>query len=546
MARAAPRAYTLPLVQRAASPADSPSHLDHEIEWQFVVDDPAEAERILRREAAEAGLRLEPHGEQRLLDRYLDTDGWIVHRAGFALRLRDSGGPVHAELKALTGPEGEADPSAPLRRIEISERLSEAYPLAPLAGLRAGSGPVARRVRDLAGSAELRPLFTLRTLRRSFALRSGCATLAEVALDHTSILRADGAAAGELQRLEVEVSGEDTGERVEPFARQLREQGGLQPAERSKFEAGLEACALLPAGPPDPEPGDYDSASSLGEVAGFALHAQFAVFRAQEPGVRLGDDIRALHRMRVASRRMRTVVRIFARALPPELPALSPELRWIANVLGEVRDLDVQIGALDEDEAFAPLRAHLEAPRIEAREEMLAALNSPRYEALIEGTAEALRGAPDSARLGAERAILAAPKLLRRTHRQLRRSVRKLGGDASPDDYHRARIRSKRLRYATECVQELYGQPALRLLEALEDVQDVLGRSQDAETAIARLEQVADANLEPSPETRSAMERLAEREARVLANRDEAFGAAWSRLRERWTRFKCALDEGRR
>ena len=263
---------------------------------------------------------------------------------------------------------------------------------------------------------------------------------------------------------------------------------------RSKFEAGLEACALLPAAPPDPGPGGYDSASSLGEVAGVALRGQFAVFEAEEPGARLGVDVRALHRMRVASRRMRAVIRIFARALPPELPALRRELRWIANVLGGVRDLDVQIEALDEDEAYAPLRAQFEAARREARAEMLAALNSPRYEALIEGTAGALRGAPDSAGLGAERAILAAPKLLRRTHRQLRRSVRKLGEDASPEDYHRARIRSKRLRYATECVQELYGQPASRLIEALADVQDVLGRSQDAQITIARLEEVADAD----------------------------------------------------
>ena len=262
--------------------------------------------------------------------------------------------------------------------------------------------------------------------------------------------------------------------------------------------------------------------------------------------MRLGDDIRALHRMRVASRRMRTVVRIFARALPPELPTLRRELRWIANVLGEVRDLDVQIGALDEDEAFAPLRAHLEAPRREAREEMLAALNSPRYEALIEGLAEALRDSPTDAGAGEKRAILAAPKLLRRTHRRLRRSARKLGEDASPDDYHRARIRAKRLRYATECVQELYGQPARRLIEALENVQDVLGRSQDAETAIARLEEVAGADHQPSPETQQALDRLTERETSVLAQRDEAFGAAWSRLRERWTPFKRALDEGRR
>ena len=546
MARAAPRAYTLPLVQRVSSPADSPTHLDHEIEWQFVVDDPAGAERILRREIAAAGLRLEPRGEQRLVDSYLDTDGWLFHRAGFALRLRDSGGPVRAELKALTGPEDAAAGGAPLRRIEISERLSAAYPLAPLAGLRAGSGPVARRVRDLTGSAGLRPLFTLRTLRRRFALRSGCATLAEVALDHTSILRDDGAAAGELQRLEIEVGGEDTRERVEPLARQLREQGGLQPAVRSKFEAGLEACALLPASPPDPGPGGYDSASSLGEVAGVALRGQFAVFEAEEPGARLGVDVRALHRMRVASRRMRTVIRIFAGALPPQLPALRRELRWVANVLGEVRDLDVQIEALAEDETYAPLRAPLEAARREARAEMLAGLNSPRYEALIEGLAEALRDSPTDAGAGAERAIRAAPKLLRRTHRRLRRSARKLGEDASPDDYHRARIRAKRLRYATECVQELYGQPARRLIEALEDVQDVLGRSQDAETAIARLEEVADADHQPSPETQQALDRLTERETSVLAQRDEAFGAAWSRLRERWTPFKRALDEGRR
>ncbi len=542
MARAASRAYTLTLVQRAASPADSPSHLDHEIEWQFVVDDPAEAERILRREAAAAGLQLNPLGEQRLVDRYLDTDGWVIHRAGFALRLRDSGGPAEATLKALT--EADDGPGAPLRRLEISERLSAAYPLAPLAGLRAGSGPVSRRVRDLAGSAALRPLFTLRTLRRSFALRSGCATLAEIALDHTSILRADGDAAGELRRLEIEVRGAGTPGSVEPLARRLRECGRLRPAERSKFEAGLEATALQPAGTPEPGPGGYDHASSLGEVALAALRRQFAAYLAEEPGTRLGDDVRALHRMRVASRRMRTVIRIFAQALPPELPALRRELRWIANVLGEVRDLDVQLEALDEDEAYAPLRAHVEAARRDARTEMLAALNSPRYEALATGLAEALRGAPDSAGLGAERAILTAPKLLRRAHRRLRRSVRRLAGDASPEGYHRARIRAKRLRYATECVEELYGQPARGLTEALEDVQDVLGRSQDAQIAIARLEQVANADLMPSAETRLAMERLTERATSVLAGRDEAFGAAWSRLRERWTRFDRALDEG--
>ena len=532
-------------MQRAVSPADSPSCLDHEIEWQFAVADTAEAERILRRAAAAHGLSLEPLGEQRIIDQYLDTDGWAFQRAGFALRLREGSGPPLAELKALTGRDDHTEDHAPLRRLEISERLSAAYPLDPLAGLRAGSGPVARRVRDVAGNDALRPLFNLRTVRSRFALHSGCATLAEIAIDDTSILRADGAAAAELRRLEVEVGGEGSPEGVAPFAQRLREHAGLRPADGSKFEAGLAAVALRPAPPPDLGPTDYDHASSLFEVARAALRRQLAACLAEEPGARLGDEIEALHRMRVAIRRMRAVIRSFAEALPAELLALRDEWRWVGDALGEVRDLDVQIEALDEsDTALAPLREQLQAARRDARAELLAALNSPRYAALIEGTAEALRGAATSTNAGRRPAHLAVPGLLRRARRRLRRTVRRLGGDAPASEYHRARIRAKRVRYATECVADLYGEPARDLIGALKEVQDVLGRSQDASIAIARLQGIACADRDTPSGTLFAMGRLAEREARVLATRDEAFHVAWARFRKCWKRFSRALDEG--
>ncbi len=531
-------------MQRAVSPVDSPSCLDHEIEWQFVADDPAEAERVLRYEAAADGLSLEPLGEQQLVDQYLDTDGWAFQRAGFALRLRDEGGPPLAELKALTGRGGGSEEHAPLRRLEISERLSAAYPLTPLAGLRAGAGPVSRRVRDVAGNDALRPLFTLRTVRRRFALRSGCATLAEIAIDDTSILHADGAATAGLRRLEVEVGGEGTPERVAPFARRLREDAGLRPAEGSKFEAGLAAAALQPAPPPNLGPTDYDHSSSLAEVARAALRRQLAACLAEEPGTRLGDNIEALHRMRVASRRMRAVTRSFAEALSPELLALREEWRWIADALGEVRDLDVQIEALGEsDAALAPLREQLLAARRDARRELLAALNSPRYKALTEGMAEALRRPPTTTGEGARPAHLAVPGLLRKARKRLRRTVRRLDGDAPAREYHRARIRAKRVRYVTECVEDLYGEPARELIEALKEVQDVLGRSQDAAIAIARLQGIARTDRETPPGTLFAMGRLAEREARVLATRDEAFRAAWARFRKCWKRFDRALDK---
>lgn len=531
-------------MQRAVSPADSPSCLDHEIEWQFAVDDTAEAERILRREAAAAGLSLERLGDQRIVDQYLDTDGWGFHRAGFALRLREGGGPPLAELKALTGRDDDTEDHAPLRRLEISERLSAAYPLDSLAGLRAGSGPVSRRVRDVAGNDGLQPLFTLRTVRRRFALHSGCATLAEIAIDDTSILRADGSPAAELRCLEVEVGGEGTPERVAPFAQRLREQAGLRPADGSKFEAGLAALALHAPDPPDLGPTDHDHASSLFEVARAALRRQLAACLAEEPGTRLGDDIEALHRMRVAIRRMRAVIRSFAEALPPELLAQREEWRWVGDALGEVRDLDVQIEALDaSDAALAPLREQLQDARRDARAALLAALNSTRYEALTAGMAEALRGASTSTEAGTRPARLAVPGLLRRARKRLRRTVRRLAGDAPASEYHRARIRAKRVRYATECVADLYGEPARELIDALKNVQDVLGRSQDASIAITRLQGIACADRDTPAGTLFAMGRLAEREARVLATRDEAFRVAWARFRKCWKRFDRALDQ---
>ena len=532
-------------MQRADSPADSPRSLDHEIEWQFVVDGPAEAQRILEREAAAAGMALDPLGERRLHDRYLDTGRWSFHRAGFALRLRDDGGPVEATLKALAGPGEGAEDGEPLSRLEISERLSAAYPIEPLAALLAGSGPVARRVRDVTGREGLRTLFTLRTTRRRFALRSACTALAEAAIDETSILGADGSVAGELQRLEIEVGGEGAPETVEPLARHLREEGGLRPATDSKFEAALAALALQPTGTPQLGATGYGAASSLGEVARAALRRQLAACLAEEPGTRLGDDIEALHRMRVASRRMRAVSRVFADALPPELAALREEWRWIADALGEVRDLDVQIEALDEDAPdLAPLREQLEDARAEARTELLAALNSPRYETLIAAMTEALREDCEAGGEATRPAIVAAPELLRRTRGRLRRIARRLGVGAPASEYHRARIRAKRLRYATECVRDLYGPPAQELIEALKELQDVLGRSQDALVAIERLSGIAAARVDTPPATLFAMGRLAEREAGVLAGRDEAFRAAWRRFRKCWKRFERALDEG--
>jgi CHAD domain-containing protein len=72
-------------------------------------------------------------------------------------------------------------------------------------------------------------------------------------------------------------------------------------------------------------------------------------------GVLDTDDIERVHAMRVASRRLRAVLEIFAPCFDPKLykPVLR-DVKAIADALGERRDPDVHIAALRELEQGAP------------------------------------------------------------------------------------------------------------------------------------------------------------------------------------------------
>src|SRR4028119_1683211 len=123
---------------------------------------------------------------------------------------------------------------------------------------------------------------------------------------------------------------------------------GLRQARISKYETGLFAMGLSPEGWADLGPTGVDASLSLGELAFAVLRKQFAAMRAHEPGTRLGEDSEELHDMRVATRRMRAALKLFSAALPEQADFYRNELKWVAGVLGEVRDLDVHIEQLEE------------------------------------------------------------------------------------------------------------------------------------------------------------------------------------------------------
>jgi len=71
--------------------------------------------------------------------------------------------------------------------------------------------------------------------------------------------------------------------------------------------------------------------------------------------VRVGEDIEALHDMRVASRRTRAALTVFESAfVDPDFPAFEREVKSVTRALGLARDLDVMIETLAKLEGGLP------------------------------------------------------------------------------------------------------------------------------------------------------------------------------------------------
>ena len=522
--------------------------LDHqEVEWQFEAADLDLVGNWLEEHPSASGLAVVPEATRELLDTYYDTEDWRFYRAGYALRVRRDGESLEATMKSLTPAGG-----ALRQRREISE---------PLEGktLKGSRGPVGERVRRLAGARDLRPLFEIHTRRRAFALRperssangvvedaSGNIrqhgterTLGEVVLDETEI---SGEAPTRLSRIEVEVAS-DAG--LEEFVDGLRDALELRPTETSKFRSGLSASGLKPEAALDLGPTQVDASMSAGEVAFAVLRRHFAAMLAYEPGVRLGEDPEDLHDMRVATRRLRATLKLYSDALPKRAERYERDLRYVANALGEVRDLDVHlerlVGEASRDGGIlqgviAVLREH----RVGARRNMLQTLDSDRYERFVSSFSGTLRRGRSPA---PTRPILeAAPELVRRRSRKVRRAADRLASDSPPEEFHDLRKKGRRLRYALEPLQGIYGKPAKKMIKFLKAIQDELGDHQDFVVAVELMEELGSGGDLP-PRTVFSMGSMAGRYTRDAAKMREDFlgskplralrrGRPWKKLRK--------------
>jgi CHAD domain-containing protein len=259
---------------------------------------------------------------------------------------------------------------------------------------------------------------------------------------------------------------------------------------------------------------------------------QVAELIAHDPGTRLGEDPEELHQTRVATRRLRAVLRA-ARPLLDETWAesLRTELSWLGGALGPVRDLDVLLGRLREEidglepaerDAAAPFLEQLEEERASARAAMLEAMSSPRYAELLTRL-EVAAVAPR-----ARAAEISLEDIAAREFRKLRKAVRSLPSDPSDDELHAVRIRGKRARYAAELAEGVVGKPARRVVQDAKRLQDVIGEHQDAVVAEERIRGLLDRAA--GPRAHFAAGRLVERERERRRQARAEFPEAWARL----------------
>ena len=500
--------------------------LDHqEIEWQLEADDLESVESWLEEHPSASGLAVVRRATKELTDTYYDTEDWRLYRAGYALRVRRDGEDAEATMKALASAE-----DALRRRREISEPLADG-----ITTPEGAPGPVGQRVRRVAGGADLRPLFEVRTRRRIFALRPETAStgvtvedaagdirraedgqeaaVGEISLDESEF-SGDDEATARLSRVEVEVGSEAVvHDGVGDFVDTLRDALGLRPTEASKFRTGLSAAGLSPAVAPDLGPTQIDASMSAGEVAFAILRRHFATMLAHEPGVRLGEDPEELHDMRVATRRLRAALKLYAHVLPKRAERYERDLRHFARALGDVRDLDVHLERLSgeaskNEEIFEESATVLEERRVEARRRMLEVLDSNRYERFVASFSGTLRRGRSPALSGP--ILKVAPDLVRRRYKKVRKDLEALGKDSPPEDFHDLRKKGKRLRYALEPLQGIYGKPSEKMVELLKTVQDDLGDHQDLIVAAGLMQELGAAGDLP-PRAIFSMGSMAER-----------------------------------
>jgi CHAD domain-containing protein len=253
--------------------------------------------------------------------------------------------------------------------------------------------------------------------------------------------------------------------------------------------------------PVDAEPDEGLRARRSGTVGAVVVaHLGDLVERLRElDGPAREDQPDAVHQLRITTRRLRSWLATVRPAV--DRSATDPvrdELKWLATILGQARDAEVQRARLVDATRALPgelvlgpvtdrIDTELRRRKAEAMDQVREALDSDRYRALLAAADQLVRDPPLTDR--AERGRSELARMIERAAHRVDRAARTAGATeldpAAPDRaqleaLHDLRKAAKRARYAAEAVTGVLGRPAERLATRMEDLHDALGEHQDS------------------------------------------------------------------
>ena len=290
------------------------------------------------------------------------------------------------------------------------------------------------------------------------------------------------------------------------------------------------------------------------------LLARADALAAERAGVRQAKDIECIHRMRVASRRLRAALGLFQDCLPAKKAAAwQRSIRRITRALGEARDLDVQIASVtaflqaNEDARAQPglarLLLRLRQRRAGGQAGVARALDRLAADRTIEEMEVNLRTVIALARL--QRVEPASPTLFARARQAITERLLALHGYeryvSQPDrnaELHAMRIAAKRLRYTLELFAPLFPGELKVPLKAAKTLQEQLGDIHDCDVWLellpAFLEDERARALEYFGHTRgirrfaAGIAALEEDRRTLRARRYNQFTTTWAEAQEAW------------
>ncbi|MFI2782860.1 CYTH and CHAD domain-containing protein [Streptomyces sp. ALB3] len=458
---------------------------------------------------------------------YYDTEDFRLAAGSLTLRRRTGGEDEGWHLKV---------PVSPGVRDEIQAPLSDVLPpaLGDLLRSRVRNTPVAPVVRILSA----RDVHHL--------LDEHGALLAEVSIDEVLAERLTEQGHGTTSawtEMEVELADDGDPAVLDAVERRLRKAGVRPSSAPSKLSRALaETAPREERRTRKKETKKARAPRTAGDHVLAYVRRQVEAVVALDPAVRrdLPDSV---HRMRVATRRLRSVFRTYRTVLDRTVTdPLRDELKWLAAELGADRDQEVldarlrsHLAGLPDPLLLGPVSARLKltsvARRAGTRRRVTSVLDDGRYLALLDALDAVLADPPllpAAARAPKDVLPRAVLKDYERLAARVGHALEQPPGEQRDVAMHEARKAAKRVRYAAEAAAPALGKPAKRLAGRVKSVQSVLGDHQDSVVTRAALRTLA-VQAHGAGESAFTWGLLHGREEATAAARERELPEVWAR-----------------